>query len=108
MGAGMPAEGIRVGIMARGAGGDVLVAPTLTQTTGGTATASYNASGEATTLYFFDLVGFQEGDVIEFSGGPNGGNHNTYMGMTFDVIPEPATMGLLAMGGLALLKRRRR
>jgi len=33
---------------------------------------------------------------------------NEYIVDTFSVTPEPATMGLLAMGGLAVLKRRRR
>jgi hypothetical protein len=32
----------------------------------------------------------------------------TVTGATFTSVPEPASMGLLAIGGLALIKRRRR
>ena len=47
------------------------------------------------------VIGFQ---LTEGFGG-NGGN--SIAAMQFEVVPEPATMSLLALGGLALLRRRR-
>ncbi len=69
------------------------------------------------------LLGFNAGDILVTGGGEwpirlfadhallgltNGGNLNALAFDPAEVIPEPATMSLLALGGLAAMRRRRR
>jgi len=80
---------------------------------GGT-TASDN-TGSSLTLnqqidyYFFDLSG-QKDDVFTLAAFRGSASQGTFVkGIVFDsVIPEPATMSLLALGGLGVLIRRKK
>jgi len=64
------------------------------------ATASMVYSGEFTPAGSTMTLTFDDAD---------GSNDGLYTGLTLHTIPEPATMSLLAIGGLGvLLKRRRR
>lgn len=49
------------------------------------------------------------GDVIELVIGPKSGTVGTFVGLTFaiELVPEPASLCLLSLGGLFLLRRRR-
>lgn len=89
----------------------------LRQTVGGSANSGLIASNLGADLvadwYFFDVTGIS-GDqfVLSRVNWYNGGAQafsNGVAGVTFDSIPEPATMGLmgLALAGLALRKYRR-
>ncbi len=52
---------------------------------------------------------FADGDVIQFvweSSDHSNGGDKIFLSGTTQVVPEPATMGLLAMGSVALLRRR--
>ena len=41
-------------------------------------------------------------------GSPGNSDDGTYSGSAYIVTPEPATLGLVLIGGLALLRRRRK
>lgn len=53
-------------------------------------------------FHFVDITDAASGDTIVINSGTNKG------GVVFDVVPEPATMGLLALGGTLLVSRRGR
>lgn len=63
-----------------------------------------------TDMYFFDLTGLNNGDQIVISGGYTnvGGSiaAATIGGVTFDSIPEPASIALFGFGGLMVMCRR--
>lgn len=57
-------------------------------------------------LVMIDFVGDSSGEaIVEFRASSG---YGTVSGVLLQEVPEPATMGLLAVGGLALLRRRRR
>jgi hypothetical protein len=60
-------------------------------------------------FYFFDLSGLSAGDTVNVLVKSIGSNQ-VLGGFTFDAVPEPATLGLMAMGlpGILLLGRKRR
>ena len=91
--------GVRFGIIARGTGNDAPTTLRLTQTVGGSALAEYtSATGAAGySLYFFDISSIQAGDTFRFfASKPAVGNNNVVItGMSFDVVPEPASLALL-------------
>lgn len=87
---------------------------TLTQTVGGTATATSSPTGAFdfanNKTFFFDLANVQDGDVITLSG-TSGGSLAYIGGLTIDVapIPEPTTSSVLIVAlavGLAVMRRR--
>jgi hypothetical protein len=50
---------------------------------------------------------FVLGDNLTFAALETSNNNLTLLGVTTSAVPEPATLGLLALCGLALLRRRR-
>ncbi len=112
---GAPAT-LRIGVMVNNAdsyAGTVR----LTQTTGGSASSGQIGYAHTSTvdILFFDLANYAVNDVFTLylkKNSPVSGNTNTnvlYGGLVFDAtaIPEPASLGVLSLGGLALLRRRR-
>jgi len=68
--------------------------------------AALDAYGGANVVATFnDTVALNAGETVYFSNSPG----NTMVDFTCEVtqVPEPLTMSLLAMGGLALVRRRR-
>ena len=71
---------------------------------------TYNVGGRVLS-FEFDPTALLEGETIAIRFGTT--NSNLYAGftdmqITSEVIPEPATMSLLALGGVAMLKRRKK
>ncbi len=69
-----------------------------------------NFAGDfGSTIMFYDITNYQAGDVISvYVQGRDTSNLVAVSGLTFDVlIPEPASLALLAAGGLVVLGRRR-
>ena len=73
----------------------------------GTGGRIYRVTPDGTRTIF--AQGFNVDDMSDLALGPDGGmyvaDRNT--GVIYEIIPEPATLSLLALGGLAMLKRRR-
>lgn len=84
---------------------------TLTQTVGGTATATsttLNFAADGLDAAFFDLTNLSNGDTFQLSFTNATGSLGHLSGLTFDTaIPEPSTALLGGLGLLALLRRRR-
>lgn len=53
-------------------------------------------------------LGHVDGVQYDFTGATSWDMSFSFLGTTSDIVPEPATMSLLALGALALLRRRRR
>lgn len=87
-------------------GSDSPSSVTINQTVGGSATATFNFSGNnpVSEYVFFDISA-SSGDVFEVV--KAGGNQDGITGVGFEVIPEPASLVLVGMGGLLILGRRR-
>jgi len=47
------------------------------------------------------------GEITVYIDGFSASARTWYDGVSYDLVPEPATMGLLAIGGVAMLRRRR-
>ena len=64
-----------------------------------------------TADYLIDSIYLNQGDHIDFSAAWNGGVPAAYgwtvVAATIAPVPEPGTLSLLAIGGLALIRRRR-
>ncbi|NLE61339.1 MAG: DUF4082 domain-containing protein [Planctomycetes bacterium] len=80
---------------------------------------SYYTATEPTSDYHFDKALFQADPAITYLGGRYGGGgafqlpsyialptHPDRFGPNFQFVPEPATLLLLALGGLALMRQR--
>ncbi len=121
IGTGFPTAGLRIGLIYDNTD-NYAGYFRLTQTTGGGATSTFTfgvvPAGQELGLAFFDLSGVVQGDVFTLYGAkdgptqPTGGNSNTnviYGGLSFDVVPEPTSAGLLLLGGALIgMKRRQR
>ena len=98
---------------------------TISDSNGGSATANpeiyfpTTLSGGQNTWYFFNVAGAQAGDVLtlsvaQYNTGASYADHGTVSGLTFDSTnplastPEPATLGLLAIGGMSVMLLRRK
>ena len=68
----------------------------------GTGTLSYIAGGSNASVSGWSATGVPAGDTATFTTPGNG-----QVDVTFAAVPEPASIGLLSVGVLALLRRRR-
>ncbi len=102
-----PAAGVRIGVIIGSGSRNGTDSLTLGgTTTTGAATAPF-------TFKFFDVTNITSGDTITLSltrdtGGTNNDDDVSYYGLTFDTVPEPGTVGLLAFASGLLTFRRRR
>jgi hypothetical protein len=118
IGTGFPTSGLRIGLLF-GNTDNFLGTLRLSQTVGGSATSTFMQTIPPAEvelgLVFFDITAANVGDnftlfISKENPQPPGGNTNTnvlYGGITFDVIPEPASASLLLAGVTVLCQRRR-
>lgn len=73
-----------------------------------TISVDFNATLGQLDMYFFDVVGAAAGEVIDvFATAGSNRNIIAVSGITFDVIPAPGAVGMLALAGSVGLRRRR-
>jgi hypothetical protein len=107
--AGSPAN-VRIGIATDGLNG-VQFSPAsigLRQVGGSSAEHTLTSVNSTLDMVFFDVVGIAGGDQFEIFGDSGSGGYATHQFVTWDVIPEPATSGLLAFSAVLMILRRRR
>jgi hypothetical protein len=107
--AGSPAN-VRIGIATDGLDGANFSPASigLRQVGGSTAEHSLTSVNSTLDMVFFDVTGINGGDQFQVFGDSGAGGFATHSFVTWDVIPEPATTGMLALAGLAMILRRRR
>lgn len=100
---------VRVGVIVRSSGTARMENVRLTPTGGSAVTATNATSTTGFTYYFFDVTGASLGDTFSLAvtRPDTGQNWIGLYGLTFDVVPEPASLALLAAGGVAIAFRRR-
>lgn len=117
--AGVP-DGLTIGILVGAAdpsnGGTSPDVPTLVgiREAGGTAVTQVTdktASSTRADWYFFNVTGITDGTVLEFGGTRTSSSSPDKLvginGVSFDVIPEPGSLALVAAGGVLLAGLRR-
>ena len=75
---------------------------------GSSLTSSTLAYNDTTGVAFDETVTVSVGSTVDFVIGPNGGIEHDGTGLQATITPEPTTLGMLALGAVALLRRRRR
>ena len=86
---------------------------TLTQTAGtgsdSVTTPTLTLAGDGLDVAYFDIAGIQDGDTFSLTRTGVSIPWRHLAGVAFDtVIPEPSSLALLGLGGLMMIKRRRR
>jgi hypothetical protein len=59
-------------------------------------------------LTFGNGVSLGDSNSLYFTAGPNNEFDGLLGKLTYDAVPEPTTLGFFTLGGLAMLRRRRR
>ena len=78
-------------------------------TVGGVTMLLHCFENTSDTVTFYNVAPVNGEIVIETTGAPNpeGGSSYAYLGVVELIVPEPATLSLLALGGLVAIRRRR-
>ncbi len=104
-----PSTGVRIGVIIA----DTNITRTgIDRVTLGGTTHTTDNTGGVFTFKFFDVTNITSGDVLTLALSKDAGTASQddvfYYGLTFDTIPEPGTVGLLAFASGLLTFRRRR
>ena len=106
---GSPAN-VRIGIATDGLDGANFSPATigLRQVGGSSAEHTLTSVNSTLDMVFFDVTGITGGDQFQVFGDTGSGGFATHSIVTWDVIPEPATSGMLGLACSVMILRRRR